>query len=404
MAETVQLIEELSLREQFNRDAFGHRIGQVSRMLRTVSGQRDSRTVEDVRMVNVNIAALQQPSIGVRLGRTEFVGVEGRWREDLVAGTKVFTGGLESSDRGAMMLVQTSAGVVGTFSDPEGRVFEIQPVDVRNTDKRHVIRQMANLGEGECVVRVSTAGELANQGGLAESQEVNAYGVRDIRTIDKLVLWTPQAFNAFNGSILERVRVGVARTNEAMMFSGFEGRFHLAHAQLIDGLPDGAESHRVLDALIASEAVRRLRDQFRADKVQLVVSKFSDGGGGIGELNGDFSVVNNIDSMAHEDGHTVGLHHQRRNSGGGSPVTGEGWGFENPAEGVCCMMSYRTGPNGEVMTRLARFSNRQRGFGSFESHSPGTFSVTYERAANRYVPTSAPRRARHVVFLPMVGN
>ena len=85
----------------------------------------------------------------------------------------------------------------------------------------------------------------------------------------------------------------------------------MAHAQLISGLPDGADANSVLDALIASQEVRRLRTLYRADRVQLVVSRFSDGGGGIGELNGVYSVVNNIGSMSHEDGHTIGLHHQR---------------------------------------------------------------------------------------------
>lgn len=82
-------------------------------------------------------------------------------------------------------------------------------------------------------------------------------------------------------------------------------------------------------------------------------------------------------------------------------MTDQGWGFENPAARVCCDMCYRTGPNGERITRMARFSNRDLGFGSAESHAPDTFAVTFERAANVEVPTSAPR-ALFTIHLPLL--
>ena len=293
------------------------------------------------RAAEVDLATLGDVRQRVREGLPAQVGLN-LWPDAefdaLIERTRRTSGGYSLSGRlagiphGATTLVVNGDVVVGTVWTPSALY------DIRTVDGVQVLREVdiASLPPLAAPIVPNTASWPSwapnwRRKSQASDANANAGDRDDGSVIDLLVLWTAAAAKHAGGTenIKALIDLGVANANDAYARSGVAFRLSLVGSEQTDipdadGLrfPEPEEEEAWEDALGAAwEAAYAVRDRVGAD-ILSVVMQMRLGGLAIQmqELSEDFAEIayNTIsvervayDTLAHEIGHNMGLHHDR---------------------------------------------------------------------------------------------
>lgn len=210
----------------------------------------------------------------------------------------------------------------------------------------------------------------------------------DGSVIDLLVVYTPAArgLGVIQGGIESLIRLGVTEANVALAQSGIGTRFRLVHLTEVSYQEDPGSSIQSHLSRLATKGdgeldqVHTLREQYKADLVQLIGAS-TEGGCGVGYLmrgtnNTSFErlafsytatrCISPGYTMAHELGHNLGSNHAI-----GDPV-GQGafpysYGYKDIDHGFRTVMAYPC--EGFSCPRVLHFSNPAV---TFEGHPTGT--------------------------------
>lgn len=180
----------------------------------------------------------------------------------------------------------------------------------------HALRDVTNAPPIEC------GGVLPTQlpaGAVAQG------GTDDGSVVDILVVWTPEAEEEWDGArqMLSRVELLIAWTNDAFERSGAFVALNLVGTAKVEYTE--AEYHTDLGRLVDPDDgymddVHDQADAVGADLIYLLVSNCCQG---IAVLGGSFGVSGaRRELFAHEVGHNMGLHHDRRADGFGGFQSG----------------------------------------------------------------------------------
>ena len=194
----------------------------------------------------------------------------------------------------------------------------------------HALRDVTNAPPMEC------GGALPSDSAQAGADAQG--GTDDSPIVDILIVWTPEAEEKWGGvsQVLSRIDMLIAYTNDAFERSGAFVALNLVGAEKVDYL----ETDRATDLGRLGipddgymDGVHDQRDALGADLVYLMTSSCCLGQAYLG---GPFSIGGAIARIfAHEVGHNLGLHHDRRADGY--------WGFQNGFTTEHCLatiMSY----------------------------------------------------------------
>ncbi len=183
-----------------------------------------------------------------------------------------------------------------------------------------------------------------------------------------LLLYTPNARTRVGG--LSQIQAIVAQvitnSNTAFGRSGVATRFRLAASTEL-AITESSSMSSDLNAVTNSTVARGLRDQFRADLVQLLVNSSDLSSCGIAWLlnslnNTSFNAYSVADvscvsqyTPTHEMGHSMGSHHAPEDSASGA-LFSYAYGYKDPARGFRTVMAY-TCSGGVSCPRVLNFSN-----------------------------------------------
>lgn len=240
------------------------------------------------------------------------------------------SGRLAGVPHGTATLVVNSDLVVGTVWTPAGLY------DIRTADGRQVLREV-DVASLPPLAMPMVRDYSASRGG-ANVKAQSDDGLDDGSVVEVLVLWTERAVKKAGGvaNILALIDLGVVAANDAYSRSGVHFRLGLAGAEQTDipdldlwdsslELPGGlsATGRTAWEEELGErwDEVIAIRDRVGADIVSIVMEM---GFGGFGnlmhELSPDFeSLAYNFvhvdriayNTLAHEIGHNMGLHHDR---------------------------------------------------------------------------------------------
>lgn len=174
----------------------------------------------------------------------------------------------------------------------------------------------------------------------------------DGSTIDVLILYTPNARTRLGGASQIQATVAqiVSDSNTAFTRSGVATRFRLAASAELTHTEASSMSSD-LSTVTNSSVARGLRDQHRADLVQLLVDSPDTGLCGIAWLFSSLSNTNfNAYSVAdvacvsqytptHEMGHNMGSHHAPEDNASGA-LFSYSYGYKDQSRGFRTLMAY----------------------------------------------------------------
>jgi hypothetical protein len=185
-------------------------------------------------------------------------------------------------------------------------------------------------------------------------------------TVDVLILYTPAARSRLGAtaSIQALAAQVISDTNSAFSRSGVRPRVRLVGSFEL-ALVESAQITADLPALRASPEARFLRDAYRADLVQLLVSSPDQAACGVGYLLTsppvDFEPYSVADvacaaqyTPTHEMGHNFGSHHAPDDGASGA-LFPYSYAFKDPARGFRTVMAYSCA--GALCPRIPNFSN-----------------------------------------------
>lgn len=232
------------------------------------------------------------------------------------------------------------------------------------------VYQVRTLAPGSYVVqRAADGGELSP---LIDDSNTNAVVAADVAadergTIDVLLLYTPRAVSRVGG--LAQIQALIAQiisdSNTIFSRSGITTRLRLAGAEEF-ALSESASMSSDLSSITGSTVARGLRDQYRADLVQLLEDTNQGGVCGIAWLltspsNTNFNAysVADVDCVGqytptHEMGHNMGSHHAPEDDASVA-LFPYSFGYKDPARGFRTVMAYAC--NGVSCPRIPNMSN-----------------------------------------------
>jgi hypothetical protein len=189
----------------------------------------------------------------------------------------------------------------------------------------------------------------------------------DGATIDVLLLYTDAARTRAGGSAQIEALISqiVSDSNTAFTRSGVVRRFRLAGSGLLP-FTEASSLETDLLRLTNSSTAQGLRNVFRADIVQLLVSSPDLSACGIGWLltgptpNFDAFSVADVSCVSqytptHEMGHNMGSHHAPEDGASGTALP-YSYGYKDPMRGFRTIMAYPCA-GGIPCTRILNFSN-----------------------------------------------
>ncbi|MCB9815029.1 fibronectin type III domain-containing protein [Candidatus Nomurabacteria bacterium] len=230
-------------------------------------------------------------------------------------------------------------------------------------------------------------------------------------TIDILVAYTPEAKDKEGGvsEIESKILTAVTETNDAYMRSGINVTLNLVHMVEAEGYEEVGSMNTSLSRLRSPydgymDEIHRLRDQYAADQVVLIVKSHENCGVAyrmatlsVGFESNAFSVVSRncatgYYSFGHELGHNQGMNHN---------IESSSCGIFSFSCGYTDCSTFRT-----IMSYACGGSSRIRNFSSpdylYEGKPTGTINADNARTLNMTSPTVANFRASISPVVPEV--
>jgi hypothetical protein len=315
----------------------------------------------------------QQDTVGMRLDRLfatttdrvllnianhEWVAKFDRMDHDAL-GHRVWVGHIEDVDHSHVSFAERDgvvSGLVNAFSD----VYQVRTV----TPGSYLLERANPATEhGELNPLIDT-GNMGADVAAPASTEAPA----DERgTIDILLLYTPRAVTRVGGNAQIRALAAqiISDSNTIFVRSGITTRVRLAGSEEFP-LAESTSMSSDLSTLTNSPAARGLRDQYRADLVQLLEDTNQGGVCGIAWLltslaNTNFNAysIADVDCAAqytptHEMGHNMGSHHAPEDNASAA-LFPYSFGYKDAARGFRTVMAYAC--TGTSCPRIPNMSN-----------------------------------------------
>ena len=276
-----------------------------------------------------------------------------------------WTGTVAGTTEGLVVLTRYRGTLAG-FVHWDGRVFEVQPA----AGGQYVLYQVdpTRVATSDEVLRPS----ITTEGRQKVSDSVVGALSAELSPVvqDLLVVYTAASATRYGPATLEsKIVSAVAMANAAYRASGVNITLNLVGMRQV-AVVEGASMSDTLAALKGNPEVAALREQTRADLVQLINE--NTGVGGIAYMMGAntpqfsefaFGAVgsNNLGghTLVHEIGHNQGLAHDRETSAGGNGVFPYSYGYRrcvDDGNAFMDIMSYAC-TNGVFVAQTGQFAN-----------------------------------------------
>jgi hypothetical protein len=276
--------------------------------------------------------------------------------ESAAFGHRVWVGRIENLPHSHVSFAERD-GVVSGLINALSDVYQVRTI----TPGAYRIERVAAEG-AELPPLVDYSNNIADEGAAAPAAAADERG-----TIDVLLLYTARAVTRVGGTAQMQALVAQIITDSNTIFSrsGITTRLRLAGSQEFT-LAETASMSTDLTTLTNSTTARELRDQYRADLVQLLEETNQSGVCGIAWLLTSLSNTNfngysvaDVDCASqytptHEMGHNMGSHHAPEDEASFA-LFPYSFGYKDPARGFRTVMAYAC--SGATCPRIPSMSN-----------------------------------------------
>lgn len=287
--------------------------------------------------------AVASDRVALNIGDREWVAAFERIDTD-VLGHRVWVGRIEGVEYSHVSIAERD-GIVSGVINAVSEVYEIRTI---GPGAYKVSGPLAAANDRELEPLIDASSGAADSSASPAPQ----IAADDARTIDVLLLYTPRAVARVGGiaQIQALIAQIISDTNTIFARSGITPRVRLAGSQQFD-LTESTSMSGDLTAVTNSPVARGLRDQFRADLVQLLEDTNQSGVCGIAWLLTSLSSTNfngysvaDVDCASqytptHEMGHNLGSHHAPEDDASFA-LFPYSFGYKDPARGFRTVMAY----------------------------------------------------------------